>query len=206
MICCLYGEQTWLFASPDPSGGGADEYFASCSNDNWNGFRSTRYPSMLSIEQMQSMAAELSTMKDSKGKPIVVRVLKVQAGDVLAFDGRFWHGTSYSSPLLNMFVTPGEACEIAVKEQKRRAAMPMQKGLALARFSMAKVVKLSDAGWDTAADGSRIAWESMPGHIAVSRPSKDKDAADGSGDASSSEAAGAGAGATGTPAAAATHS
>jgi hypothetical protein len=170
VICCLYGEQTWLFASPDPSGGGADQYFNSCSNDNWNGFRSERFPSMLSVDQMHEIAGELSALKDSKGRPLTVRVLTVKAGDVLAFDGRFWHGTSYNKPLLNMFVTPGEACEVAVKEHKRRHAMPMQKGLALARFSMAKVVRLSDAGWDKGADGAKIPWSEMPGHITVSRP------------------------------------
>lgn len=54
---------------------------------------------------------------------------------------------------------------MAVKEHKRRMAMPMQKDLKLCALSMAKCSKLSDA-WTKAADGRDIDW-SADGHLPI---------------------------------------
>lgn len=56
VICCLHGELDWLFI--DSFGGMADETIASITNDNWNGFRSQKYPTTLSREEMEKLAAE----------------------------------------------------------------------------------------------------------------------------------------------------
>ncbi len=66
--------------------------------------------------------------------------------------------------MLNLFFTPGDDMEVAVKEHKRRMAMPMQKDLKLCTLSMAKCSKLSSA-WNIGADGKPIDWTSTDGHI-----------------------------------------
>jgi hypothetical protein len=152
ILCCLSGEQMWLFLSA--YGGGADAYLARSTNDNWNGFRSTKYPKMLTVEEMYEVA---------KNAPpgVVAKIVRFRAGDVMMFDGRWWHATSYSEPVLNMFVTPGDDMEVAVKEHKRRMAMPMQKDLKLCSISMAKCSKLDKYGagsWTKSADGRDIDW------------------------------------------------
>jgi hypothetical protein len=161
ILCCLSGEQTWLFMSA--YGGGADAYLSRSTNDNWNGFRSTAYPTMLSVEKMHELAANAP-------EGVVARVVKFRAGDVMMFDGRWWHATSYTSPVLNVFFTPGDDMEVAVKEHKRRMAMPMQKDLALCKISMAKVSKLSYGGagaWTKSSEGKDIDWTKTDGHIAL---------------------------------------
>ncbi len=37
-----------------------------------------------------------------------------KAGDVMEFDGRWWHATSYTTPVLNMFFTPGTPAPLHV--------------------------------------------------------------------------------------------
>jgi len=161
ILCCLSGEQMWLFMSA--YGGGADAFLARSTNDNWNGFRSTKHPKMLSVEEMHAIAANAPP-------GVVAKVVRFRAGDVMMFDGRWWHATSYTKPVLNMFVTPGDDMEVAVKEHKRRMAMPMQKDLKLCSVSMAKCSKLDKYGagsWTKAADGRDINW-AADGHIALS--------------------------------------
>lgn len=104
ILCCLHGQQEWLFISPNTSPGGSDAALDGASHDNWNGFRSSRYPTMMTPEQMDEVAA---------GMPAgtVTKRITFRAGDVMAFDGRWWHGTSYTAPVLNLFFTPGDgAC------------------------------------------------------------------------------------------------
>ncbi len=161
ILCCLSGEQTWLFMSS--SGDSADACLRPATNDNWNGFRSTAYPTMLLVEHMHALAA---------GAPegVTARVVKFRAGDVMTFDGRWWHATSYNSPVLNLFFTPGDDMELAVKEHKRRMAMPMQKDLALCKISMAKVSKLSGGGggeWTKTSDGNHIDWSAFDDQISL---------------------------------------
>lgn len=158
IICCLHGETTWMFASHDPSGGGADGVLAANTNDNWNGFRSAAHPTMLSVAEMHALAARMPP-------GVTCHVVQFRAGDAMAFDGRWWHATNYTSPVLNMFFTPGDDMEVALKEHKRRMAMPMQAHLKLCTISMAKVSQLSGA-WNKSVDGKEIDWASTDGHIA----------------------------------------
>ncbi len=170
ILCCLSGQQEWLLMSS--AGGGADALLQRSTNDNWNGFRSQAHPSMLSVEEMHALAA-------AAPPGVTARLVTFRAGDVMAFDGRWWHATSYSTPVLNMFFTPGDDMEVAVKEHKRRMAMPMQKDLQLCTVSMAKCSKLS-AAWTTAADGKSIDWTGVEGHIAlptVAAPASEKEEA-----------------------------
>jgi len=151
ILCCLYGEQWWLFLSSH--GGGADQYLNRDTNDNWNGFRSLGYPSRLTLEEMRKIESEVP-------EGVIAKVVKFKAGDIMTFDGRWWHATSYTAPVLNLFFTPGKDMEVAVKEHKRRMAMPMQKGLKLSTINMAKCSKLSSA-WTTTADGQKIDWNNV---------------------------------------------
>lgn len=146
-ICCLHGHMDWLFVQSTEE---SDVVLGSTENDNWNGFRSELYPSMLSLQEMEDLAAKMP----ENTKTVVLRL---SAGDVLEFDGRWWHSTSYDKPVLNVFFTPGKDMEVAVKEQKRRMAMPMQSMLKVASISMAKCSRLS-ADWRTSADGTKVDW------------------------------------------------
>jgi hypothetical protein len=114
---------------------------------------------MLTQDQMRSLAV-------AAPPGCVARMVRFRAGDVMAFDGRWWHATNYSTPVLNLFFTPGDDMEVAVKEHKRRMAMPMQKDLKLCALSMAKCSKLSSA-WTKAADGRDIDWTATDGHMPV---------------------------------------
>jgi len=153
ILCCLSGQQWWLFVSAyGGNEGGADTQLDCTTNDNWNGFRSRSLPTMLSLEEMHSIAAA------AKARGSDARVVLFKAGDVMTFDGRWWHATSYTAPVLNMFFTPGKDMEKAVKEHHRRMAMPMQKGLKMCTISLAKCSKLSNS-WTTAADGKQIDWD-----------------------------------------------
>jgi len=153
IICCLNGEQWWLFISAyGGNDGGADNLLDCTTNDNWNGFRSKSRPTMLTLDEMQALAAA------ARSRGADARVVRFKAGDVMAFDGRWWHATSYEKPVLNMFFTPGKDMETAVKEHHRRMAMPMQKGLKLSTISLAKCSKLSP-NWQTGSDGKMIDWD-----------------------------------------------
>lgn len=89
-------------------------------------------------------------------------MVKVKAGDIFSFDGRWWHATSYESPVLSLFFTPGENMEVALAEHKKRMALPMQQGLKIATINMAKCAKLASS-WQTAANGSSMMDEWAPG-------------------------------------------
>jgi hypothetical protein len=80
ILCCLHGEQHWLFMSS--YGGGADAFLGRTTNDNWNGFRSAVHPAMLTVEQMHELAAAAPA-------GVVARVVRFRAGDVMMFDGRW---------------------------------------------------------------------------------------------------------------------
>jgi len=156
VLCCLHGEQWWLFISAfGGNEGGADALLDCSTNQNWNGFRSKLHPTMLSLDEMHKLADE------AKARGCDARVVLFKAGDVMTFDGRWWHATSYTTPVLNMFVTPGADMEVAVKEHKQRMAMPLQQGLKVCTINMAKVSKLS-AAWTNASDGKVIDWDKAP--------------------------------------------
>ncbi len=101
-MCCLHGTSHWLFV--ESSSGISDTYLNATTNDNWNGFRSNAYPTTLSLEQMHTIAADMV----SQG--VRAHVQRFTAGDVLTFDGRWWHATNYTAPVLNMCAAPSPAC------------------------------------------------------------------------------------------------
>ena len=101
-MCCLHGTSHWLFV--ESSSGISDAYLNATTNDNWNGFRSNAYPTTLSLEQMHTIAADMV----SQG--VRAHVQRFTAGDVLTFDGRWWHATNYTAPVLNMCAAPSPAC------------------------------------------------------------------------------------------------
>lgn len=141
LLIVLSGEMEWLFVNSQGNDGAADKYLDATENDNWNGFRSQAHPSMLSSAEMRKIQAELPSTVESK-------IQKVGPGDLLIFDGQWWHGTSYETPVLMAFFTPGKDCEVAVSEQKRRKKLlekQMMKGLELCTMSMAKVSQLGDS-------------------------------------------------------------
>lgn len=157
IICCLRGEQWWLFVkaltTDDKGVQIADKYLDAITNDNWNGFRSQRFPSTLTLEQMKDIAA-------AQPKNVETKVCLLKAGDIMTFDGRWWHATLYDDPVLNMFFTPGKDMEVAVKEHKRRMAMPQQAGLKMATINMAKCAKLS-SDWQKSRDGQSVDWKKL---------------------------------------------
>jgi len=123
----LAGEMTWLLVESQNNGGAADEYLGAVQNDNWNGYRCPPYPKMLSLSEMEEMKAKLPSNVET-------RMIHMKAGDVLVFDGRWWHATNYNTPAMSMFLTPGKDMEVAVKEQERRRKMPKQSKLKICTF------------------------------------------------------------------------
>lgn len=133
----LAGKMTWLLVnSAGERSAELDEVLGAIGNDNWNGFRSEKYPTMLSEDQMRELQAKLPEGTESE-------MIVMEAGDVLVFDGRWWHATCYSAPAMSLFLTPGKDMEVAVSEQKRRMKMEKQKGLKVCTVSMAKCSRLA---------------------------------------------------------------
>ena len=166
IICCLDGEQYWLLldtsigAERDLSdgtlnNGAVDAYLEAQQNKNWNGYRSHKWSSMLSLEQMKEIA---------RGAPpgVTAVIIKVAAGDIFTFDGRWWHATSYTKPVLSLFFTPGENMEVALEQHTKRMAMPMQEGLKVATINMAKCSRLSTS-WTESKGGVSMMDSWAPG-------------------------------------------
>jgi len=70
------------------------------TNDNWNGYRSGKYPSQLSAEEMKAVA-------DQQPPNVQTRIVTLRPGDAMTFDGRWWHATQYDQPVMSLFFTPG---------------------------------------------------------------------------------------------------
>jgi len=47
----------------------------------------------------------------------------------MSFDGKWWHGTSYQSEVLNVFYMPGKDMESSVTMHDHRHSMPKQRNL-----------------------------------------------------------------------------
>ena len=128
MSCILSGQQYWLFIdAADPR---TDKLLDAQTSDNWNGFRSSRFPSMLSVAEMRTLAQEATDMG------IRAELLRPKGGDILRFNGQWWHATSYDQPVLSLFCATGKDMESAHRESQRRHKMKRQKGLKMATFSM----------------------------------------------------------------------
>ena len=165
IICCLDGEQYWLLLDTSVGakkcsdgtleGGIVDKYVESQQNKNWNGFRSHKWTSMLTLDEMMNIA-------NNCPEGVTAHVIKVKAGDIFTFDGRWWHATSYTKPVLSLFFTPGKNMEVALIEHRKRMALPMQKGLKVATINMAKCSKLSSS-WKSDSNGDSMMSNWMPG-------------------------------------------
>jgi len=142
VICCLHGEMTWLLMNPK-----AGDFLDAVQNANWSGFRSKRFPSKLSIDEMERLKNDVPHEANAQ-------LMKVKAGDVLVFDGMWWHATSYSQPVFNMFITPGCQMEVAIREQNRRNKMKKQRGLELATITLAKCSQLGES-WEETIKGEK---------------------------------------------------
>merc|ERR1719313_2111355 len=125
--CLLSGELHWLLVESQNNEGKADAFLGAVQNDNWNGYRCPNHPKMLSLDEMKEIQKNLPAGVES-------RLLKVEAGDILVFDGRWWHATNYNTPSFSMFLTPGKDMEVAVKEHDRRMKMPKQAKLKICNF------------------------------------------------------------------------
>jgi len=157
IIMCLMGEMRWLFVESqvkDAEGKSlADGVLDANTNDNWNGYRSNRYPSGLTWDEMKHV-------QDLQDPNVRTRIVTMHAGDVMTFDGRWWHGTQYDSPVMSLFFTPGKDMEVAVAEHKRRMAMPMQADLKIATINRAKCSKLS-ANYQLSSSGELLDWQKI---------------------------------------------
>jgi|APCry1669189070_1035195.scaffolds.fasta_scaffold254732_1 hypothetical protein len=60
----------------------------------------------------------------------------------MSFDGKWWHGTSYQSEVLNVFYMPGKDMESSVTMHDHRHSMPKQRNLKVGTINMAKMSKL----------------------------------------------------------------
>jgi hypothetical protein len=168
IIMCLSGEQTWLFLSSN--GGGADIYLNRAANKNWCGFRSAQHTAMLSVDEMKAIAANVP-------EGTIAKLVVFKAGDLMEFDGRWWHATSYNTPVLNMFFTPGEDGEAAVKQHKERHSQPKHKKFKLCSISMAKTAKLSST-WEKDESGKQITYGEDEGFCTLKQHADKEDAED----------------------------
>jgi len=157
IIMCLMGEMRWLFVESqvkDAEGKSfSDLDLDANTNDNWNGYRSKRYPSGLSWEEMKQVA-------EQQNPGVRTRIVTMHAGDAMTFDGRWWHATQYDSPVMSLFFTPGKDMEVAVAEHKRRMAMPMQQDLKIATINRAKCSKLS-TNYQLSSTGELLDWQKI---------------------------------------------
>jgi len=156
-ISVLHGSQHWLLIdSTSGKKAQVDELVGGYENENWNGFRSTKYQTMLSLEQMHELRDKARAMG------VEAHVLFLTAGDCFTFDGMWWHATSYSEPVLSVFVTLAKDAAVALFEHTRRMKMPKQKGLHIGSIKMAKVSQLSGSGagsWLKDRKDKAIDWE-----------------------------------------------
>jgi hypothetical protein len=157
IIMCLMGEMRWLFVESGPRDAEgkslADTNLVADTNDNWNGFRSTKWPSGLTIDEMKGIA-------ESQHPNVRTKIVVLRPGDAMTFDGRWWHGTQYDSPVMCCFFTPGKDMEVAVAEHKRRMAMPMQHDLKIAVINRAKCSKLS-TNYQLSSAGEQLDWQKI---------------------------------------------
>jgi hypothetical protein len=165
IIMCLSGQSTWLFLSS--YGGASDVYLNRAANKNWCGFRSGSFSSMLSVEQMEKIVADLP-------EGVVGKVVTFKAGDLMEFDGRWWHATSYSDPVLSLFFTPGEDMEAAVKQHKERHSQPKHSVFQICKISMAKTAKLSNT-WQKDEKGNNISYGQDEGFYTLNKKACEHD-------------------------------
>ena len=155
ILLCLEGVQTWLFLSS--YGGASDKLLNMATNKHWCGYRSARFTNMMTVDQMKEVAANVPEGVEAK-------IVTFKAGDAMIFDARWWHGTSYNTPVLIMFFTPGLDMEDAVKEHKIRHGRESHQKFQLCKISMAKTAKLAST-WKKDDSGKDIEWEKHEGYV-----------------------------------------
>ena len=143
------------------NGGAADMYLNRAANKNWCGFRSAQHSAMLSPQEIDDLAANAP-------EGVTAKVVTFKAGDLMEFDGRWWHATSYNNPTLNLFFTPGKAMEAAVKQHKERHAHPKHQKFQLCKISMAKTAKLSST-WTKNEMGKNITYDEDEGFCTLKK-------------------------------------
>ena len=95
----------------------SDKFFDAMTKDGLCGFRSNRCKERSSLTELEELAAAL------RDQGVESKLLKVTAGDVLVFDGAWWHATFYAQrPVFSLFVNTGEQMEEAVANHHRRMA------------------------------------------------------------------------------------
>ena len=159
ILLCLEGEQTWLFVSP--KGGLADKHLNMATSATWCGYRSSKLPSMLTVSEMHALAAS------ERELGVSAQIVTFKAGDAMTFDGRWWHATSYNSPVFLMFFTPGRDMIEAVSEHKERHGKESHKHFKVCSVSMAKTAKLAST-WKHDETGKPIKWEDTEGYAVLS--------------------------------------
>lgn len=113
VLMSLMGAVDWLLVPPSEA---SDRFFDTKSIEGLCGFRSHRFAERSSLAELQQVAA---TLRSEHG--VESKLLEVSAGDVLMFDGIWWHATHYAQrPVFSAFVTTGEQMEEAVANHHDR--------------------------------------------------------------------------------------
>lgn len=113
LLMSLMGEVHWLLVPPSEA---SDRFFDTKSIEGLCGFRSHRFAERSSLEELEHVAAVLRAEHGVESK-----LLRVAAGDVIMFDGIWWHATHYvQRPVFSLFVTTGEQMEEAVANHHER--------------------------------------------------------------------------------------
>ena len=127
-------QQKWLFIENMQS---SDISIGAIENENWCGFRSEKLPRELTPAEMDAL------VKEHADAGIRAYCLTIGPGDVLLFNGRWWHSTSVvEAEVLNCFYIQGSPMEQALKCHDRRFKLKAQSGLKMATINMAKCARV----------------------------------------------------------------
>lgn len=130
VIMCMYGEQHWMFIENMAK---SDDNIQPIDNENWCGFRSKKFIRPLTRDEMKEMADK------NQAEGCQTQCLTLTAGDVLTFDGHWWHATCVENPpVLNLFFTPGQDMVNALACHDRRFKLADQAKLKMATIHIAK--------------------------------------------------------------------
>lgn len=153
VVNILHGNQWWLLV--DFTSERMNEFLGAFQNDNWNGFRCKNFPTMLSVAEMQKIQEKAHSLG------VQAEMFQLYPGDSLVINGQWWHGTSYDSPVLSVFLSGGADAKVGLREHERRMKLPMQKNLDVGKLKMAKVSQLDKNGsgtWEKDVHSKSIDW------------------------------------------------